>query len=259
MTPSPEKQQRSSNASSQASSSRHRHQEEEDDDSRKATKRGVLQGLRKIARLKRSSGHPQKNYSVEWGDKDHPQTGTGLVSEEDEGARRGIPAAEEQQQKDGEYSKDSDPFDLVSRFVDNQEIYFLSALAEIRQGKKRGCWLWFMLPTPPYVVNGVERGSSMNRHFCLRGDESVKAYLAMEPLRSNYFQLVSAIWMQLRYGNTLSNIFGPMDDVKVVSSLTLFGRIATEIGDLELAETCLSILKEENIISNLKLFYISYQ
>ena len=244
MTLSPEKQQHSCHASAQASSSRHRHQEDHDD-SRKATKRGVLQSLRKIARLKRSSGHPQKNHSVVGDDEDHPQKGTGLVSEEDEGRRRRIAAAEEQQEEDGEYSKDPDPFDLVSRFVDNQEIYFPSALAEIRQGKKRGCWLWFMLPTPPYVVNSVERGSSMNRHFCLRGDESVKAYLAMEPLRSNYFQLVSAIWMQLRYGNTLSNIFGPMDDVKVVSSLTLFGRIATELGDTELAETCLFILKEE--------------
>jgi uncharacterized protein (DUF1810 family) len=137
---------------------------------------------------------------------------------------------------------DDDPYDLHSRFVENQEIYFPSALAELRQGRKRGCWLWFMLPTPPYVVNGIERGSSMNQHYSLRGDASTKAYLHHPILRTNYLQLICTIATQLQFGNTLRNIFGPMDDVKVIASLTLFERIGRELGDVEIANACRQIL-----------------
>ena len=37
--------------------------------------------------------------------------------------------------------------------------------------------MWFMIPTPPYVVDGVERGSARNRRFALRSDEEVREYL----------------------------------------------------------------------------------
>mmetsp|Transcript_3265 Transcript_3265/g.6152 ORF Transcript_3265/g.6152 Transcript_3265/m.6152 type:complete len:177 (-) Transcript_3265:1973-2503(-) len=143
----------------------------------------------------------------------------------------------------------NDPHNLHERFVRNQKALFQSALVEIRQGEKRGCWLWFVLPTAPYVINGVERGSSMNRHFALRGDDCVRAYLQFQDktlgvnLRTNYMEIVRAIAMQLRGGNTLSHIFGPMDDVKVISSLKLFERIALEMKDRELANLCRGVLE----------------
>ena len=43
--------------------------------------------------------------------------------------------------------------------------------------------MWFMIPTPPYLVDGIERGSARNRRFALRTDEEVREYL--RPLESS--------------------------------------------------------------------------
>jgi len=146
--------------------------------------------------------------------------------------------------------KKNDTFDLRRRFVENQKLYFSSALNEIRHGSKRGCWLWFIIPTAPYIVNGKERGSRMNRIYALRGDDCVKAYLKFEALgvslRKNYLTMTRAIRQQLLNGNTLSRIFGPMDDVKVINSLLLFERIALEMKDQELADACRDVLDPTN-------------
>lgn len=37
--------------------------------------------------------------------------------------------------------------------------------------------MWFMIPTPPYLVDGVERGSARNRRFALRSEDEVRDYL----------------------------------------------------------------------------------
>jgi len=141
-----------------------------------------------------------------------------------------------------------DTFDLGARFVDNQHFSFPTALKEIRHGSKRGCWLWFILPTAPYIVDGEEGGSRMNRKYALRGDDCVKAYLEYEDkssgvnLRRNYLAIARAIHVQLLKRKTLAHIFG-FDDVKVISSLALFGRVAAEIRDEELAEVCRGVLE----------------
>lgn len=143
----------------------------------------------------------------------------------------------------------SDPYDLVERFVVNQEDYFLQALAEIKQGRKRTHWLWFMLPTPPYIVNGKECGSETNRYFVLR-DDAPKAYLKMKPLRSNYVAICQAMECQLKFGNSLQNIFGPYDCPKVISSLMLFKKTALQLKDDELATLCSSLLAMEEEKNN---------
>jgi uncharacterized protein (DUF1810 family) len=139
-----------------------------------------------------------------------------------------------------------DPHNLQERFVNNQQQMFDMACAEIRKGMKQSCWLWFVLPTAPYFRNGVEQGSSMNRHYALRGDDSVKAYLKFETdgvnLRRNYMQMLTAITSQLKFGNPLNNLLGSSDAPKAISSFRLFQRIATEIKDTELARVCRTVL-----------------
>merc|ERR1719188_338046 len=97
-----------------------------------------------------------------------------------------------------------DPHNL-QRFTQLQEQHFEDALQEIRNGQKRGHWSWFILPTPPYVVNGREVGSPMNREFALRSDEEGIAYLRFRDgsvnLRQNYFDIMVSIRDQLRAGN----------------------------------------------------------
>jgi uncharacterized protein (DUF1810 family) len=127
-----------------------------------------------------------------------------------------------------------DPHNLRERFVNNQQQIFDMASAEIRKGMKQSCWLWCVLPTAPYFRNGVEQGSFMNRHYALRGDDSVKSYLEFETdgvnLRRNDMQMLTAITTsQLKFGNPLKGLLGSSVAPKAISSFQLFEPIATEL------------------------------
>merc|ERR1712166_724893 len=62
----------------------------------------------------------------------------------------------------------NDRYDLRNRFCAAHAVHFASALKEIRSGRKRGCWSWYIFPTAPFVVNGHECGSMKNRKYALR-------------------------------------------------------------------------------------------
>eukprot|EP00808_Paulinella_micropora_P021710 g55623.t1 len=140
-----------------------------------------------------------------------------------------------------------DPHGLKERFISKHKIYFSQALAEIKAGRKTSHWSWFIFPTPPFIVNGRERGSSVNRHYALRTDQQCKAYLKLPPvdgvdLRKNYIDIMTAVGQQLAAGKSLLSLVGSADDPKVRSSLRLFERIATEIEDQEVASCCRQVI-----------------
>lgn len=63
-------------------------------------------------------------------------------------------------------------------------IIFVFLILGIRSGTTRNFLrMWFMIPTPPYVVDGVERGSARNRRFALRSDQEVREYLRCGHMR----------------------------------------------------------------------------
>ncbi len=64
--------------------------------------------------------------------------------------------------------RSADPFGLRRRFVEEQRQVFAKALAEIKAGSKDSHWMWYVFPTPPYVQDGVERGTRKNREYALR-------------------------------------------------------------------------------------------
>lgn len=144
----------------------------------------------------------------------------------------------------------NDPHNLHERFVVWQAKEFAIAHSEISQGEKVTCWLWFILPTAPYIVNGKEVGSYMNKRYALRGDDAVEAYLKRNRddidesgvnLRRNYISIIKAVEDQLIHGNTMKKLF-PGDDVKAISSIELFYRIGVKMNDLELVALCSSVL-----------------
>lgn len=152
-----------------------------------------------------------------------------------------------------------DPHDIYDRFIQTQQMEFDTAIKEINDGEKQSCWLWFMLPTAPYIVDGEERGSPLNRLYALRGNEAVIAYLTFETvngvnLRENYIELVSAIREQMLKGNTLRLMFGSVDDVKTISSFRLFERVGKELGDKAVYKLCEEVLdlaaKERKMLEN---------
>jgi len=143
-----------------------------------------------------------------------------------------------------------DPHNL-RRYSDGQKTCFDEALGEIQAGSKRGHWIWYMIPTPPFVVDGVEKGSPQNVEYALRTDDQARAVLSFEAdgvnLRQNYVAIMKAILEQLRAGKTALGLLGEMDEPKLVSSAELFERITRDGVDDELNAICKDILKLANV------------
>mmetsp|Transcript_48117 Transcript_48117/g.66798 ORF Transcript_48117/g.66798 Transcript_48117/m.66798 type:complete len:114 (-) Transcript_48117:51-392(-) len=110
--------------------------------------------------------------------------------------------------------------------------------------------MWFVIPSPPYMKNNIERGSSMNRRYAIRSDEEAKAFLKHESdgldLRQNYFTILSAVLEHLKTGKAARSVIGGFDEPKLASSVLFFERI-TRQGDQELNEVLVQIAKLMNL------------
>ena len=113
----------------------------------------------------------------------------------------------------------ADPHNL-QRFVDAQEASFTSALAELKQGRKRGHWVWFIFPQ----LKGL--GHSTNSEFYgISGLAEAGAYLRHPVLGPRLIECVQAVNSVERCSAT--EIFGEVDAMKFRSSLTLFAKAAS--------------------------------
>ncbi|MEB4209955.1 DUF1810 domain-containing protein [Mycobacterium sp. 94-17] len=112
-----------------------------------------------------------------------------------------------------------DPFDL-KRFVQAQEPVYADVVDELRAGRKRSHWIWFVFPQ----LRGLG-GSAMAARFGIDSLDEAAAYLQHEllgPRLRECARLVTAV-----QGRSVGQIFGSPDDLKLCSSMTLFAR-ATE-------------------------------
>ena len=117
----------------------------------------------------------------------------------------------------------SDPFDL-QRFVDAQARVYSSVLDELRAGRKRSHWIWFIFPQ----VAGLGSSPTAARYAISSLDEA-RAYLrhdVLGPRLHECTQLVNAV-----QGRSIRQIFGSPDDLKVRSSMTLFARATQDNSD----------------------------
>lgn len=116
-----------------------------------------------------------------------------------------------------------DPFDL-KRFVDAQRPVYDDVVAELRAGRKRSHWMWFVFPQ----LRGLG-GSAMAARFGIASLEEAGAYLRHEllgPRLHECARLVSAV-----QGRSIGQIFGSPDDLKLCSSMTLFARATEDNAD----------------------------
>lgn len=112
------------------------------------------------------------------------------------------------------------PFDL-QRFVDAQAGVFDTALAELRAGRKRSHWMWFVFPQ----MRGLGH-SSMAQWYGIASREQAQAYLAHPLLGTRLIEATRAV---LRHRHAGAHaIFGSPDDLKFRSSMTLFAQIDLE-------------------------------
>ena len=111
-------------------------------------------------------------------------------------------------------SDQPDPFDL-NRFVKAQAGTYDDALLEIRRGRKRGHWMWYIFPQ----MAGLGR-SAMSDQFAIHSLTEARAYLAHPVLGPRL--LVAVRTLHELADTTAEAVFGTIDAMKLCSSLTLF-------------------------------------
>ena len=102
-----------------------------------------------------------------------------------------------------------DPHDLA-RFVEAQAGEYGQALAEIKAGRKRSHWIWYVFPQ----IDGLGF-SSMSRRYAIKSVDEAKAYLAHPVLGSRLVEICEAALAV--EGKSAHDIFGSPDDMKLKS------------------------------------------
>ena len=115
-----------------------------------------------------------------------------------------------------------DPFDL-DRFVIAQAPVFEAAIGELKAGRKRTHWMWFVFPQ----LRDLGRSSTAQFYGIASLDEA-RSYLAHSVLGSRLVQSTEAVLSV--EGRSLHDIFGSPDDLKFRSCMTLFAKAAEDPG-----------------------------
>jgi uncharacterized protein (DUF1810 family) len=113
-----------------------------------------------------------------------------------------------------------DPYDL-ERFVSAQEQVIDGVKRELRDGRKRSHWMWFVFPQ----IAGLGR-SEMAQRYAIGSLEEAKAYLA-HPVLGPRLRECTELVLDVD-GRTAHEIFGSPDDLKFRSSMTLFEHAADD-------------------------------
>jgi len=116
-----------------------------------------------------------------------------------------------------------DPFDL-KRFVDAQAAVYGNVVGELRDGRKRSHWMWFVFPQ----LRGLG-GSPTAVHYGISSLDEARAYLGhalLGPRLRECARLVTGV-----QGRSAAQIFGSPDDLKLCSSMTLFAHATEDDAD----------------------------
>ncbi len=103
----------------------------------------------------------------------------------------------------------------LQRFIDAQNIDFNKALSEIKSGRKKSHWIWYIFPQ----ISGLG-DSYMNQIYSISCIEEARAYLENEQLFNNLITICNAL-LELDIDD-INTIMPEPDDLKLRSSMTLF-------------------------------------
>jgi uncharacterized protein (DUF1810 family) len=106
----------------------------------------------------------------------------------------------------------------LDKFLEAQNRDYAGALAEIRSGRKRGHWIWYIFPQ----ISGLGY-SSTSAFYAIKDLEEAGDYLRHPVLGSRLIEISKAILGV--QGKTANQILGSPDDLKVRSSMTLFNLV----------------------------------
>lgn len=111
-----------------------------------------------------------------------------------------------------------DPFDLT-RFTKAQNTVYDAALWELKNGRKRSHWMWFIFPQ----IDGLAQ-SATSKFYAVKSLKEARAYLNHPVLGERLNECAEAVLAV--EGRSVSEIFGYPDDLKLKSSLTLFAGVS---------------------------------
>ena len=108
--------------------------------------------------------------------------------------------------------------DDLKRFIDAQEGDYSTALAEIKHGRKRSHWMWYIFPQ----IQGLGF-SEMSKRYAIKNLDEAEAYINHPLLGQRLIEICTAL-LDLK-SNDAYEIFGTPDDKKLRSSMTLFASL----------------------------------
>ena len=109
----------------------------------------------------------------------------------------------------------------LQRFVDAQAPVFDQVLHELETGKKRSHWMWFVFPQ----IKGLGQ-SETAKHYGIASKDEARAYLRHPVLGPRLIKCCKTI--NALTGKTAEGVFGPIDAMKLRSSLTLFAAVSDD-------------------------------
>lgn len=109
----------------------------------------------------------------------------------------------------------------LQRFIDAQNENYNIALEEIKNGKKRSHWIWYIFPQ----IDGLGF-SSISKMYAIKDINEAKAYLENEILYNHLIEMCNAL-LNL-HTNNIEDIMNEPDDMKLRSSMTLFSEASPD-------------------------------
>jgi uncharacterized protein (DUF1810 family) len=106
----------------------------------------------------------------------------------------------------------------INHFISAQDIYYQSALSEIKAGYKSGHWMWFIFPQ----IKGLG-SSSTAEQYAIKSQDEATEYLNHKVLGYRLIEITKAL-LEIEHNNAYK-IFGTPDDLKLKSCMTLFSLV----------------------------------
>jgi uncharacterized protein (DUF1810 family) len=121
---------------------------------------------------------------------------------------------------DGKQADSTGDLYNLNRFLQAQETDYKRALSEIRNGRKRSHWMWYIFPQ----LDGLGF-SQTSKRYSIKSIAEAKAYLNHPVLGPRLIECIEAT-LSIE-GRSAYEIFGSPDDMKLKSCATLFAYVSS--------------------------------
>jgi len=109
----------------------------------------------------------------------------------------------------------------LNRFLIAQQEVYDQVVSELRQGRKRSHWMWYIFPQ----IDGLAY-SATSKHYAIKSREEAGKYLQHPVLGARLIECAEIV-VNIG-GKSASAIFGSPDDLKLRSSMTLFAAVSSD-------------------------------